>query len=587
MQRSGYRASGEAVASHCRRRYRLVSANQSLGLPNPDTSLWIVHYSKAASRDHIPSASIPIPPPIQAQVQQRRIIQAQGHLPRKEFMLHDRANWPMIHLPQGLARALGAAPQQAVAHRRGGSITQDAPLEEEEDVSRGDLFDFMTPRDISRLRYEQHHEWMEEVIQSPHPIKSIVPSDLGLGRKGVLEDLTRDFFDAPTSAIREPTNQPRAAAGKLATGKAQEFTQRAEAKLAEMQAELEKMKKIHARRVGKMERSTVLNNAEKRLRNAPNTADRRSLSHGSQIDVDQNKPRDAIDTIVGEVESVFGKKIEKTSNVTLIERGGLEDRAPSTPAAIERPSIQSPVKTATPSIPPTTTTATLSTSGPSAAAPETEARQPQVIPPPTSAQPPPADKTEPAAPSEDKPQILAQPTPSEPQSHVSGDDSNEASTTNEGNDQVETPQLDDLETNDNSIGQDDTNVEGQEWVMIDEDGGQNTEDLELPDVPDVQESHDDQQYSGQDTNQEQNPPAQQSQPQAPEPEPTAQTTQSQPNDDNGLDTPDFGIGGDFDTAGDALASYGNDDGDDELNLDGMEDSAFGDAFHPQEDEEMS
>merc|ERR1712080_575438 len=39
--------------------------------------------------------------------------------------------------------------------------------------------------------------------------------------------------------------------------------------------------------------------------------------------------------------------------------------------------------------------------------------------------------------------------------------------------------------------------------------------------------------------------------------------------------------GDVDTAGDALASY-DDDGNDELNLDGMDDSAFGDAFH-QED----
>ncbi|KIV93100.1 hypothetical protein PV10_04341 [Exophiala mesophila] len=607
MQRSGYRASGEAVASHCRRRYRLVGVNQGVGLPNPDTSLWIVHYSKAASRDHIPSASIPVPPQIQAQVQQRRIIQAQGHLPRKEFMLHDRANWPMIHLPQNLARALGAAPQ-AVAHRRGGSITQDTPLEDEEDVSRGDLFDFMTPRDISRLRYEQHHEWMEEVVQSPHPIKSIVPSDLGLGRKGVLEDLTRDFFDAPTSALREPSSQPPAAAGKLAAGKAQEFTKRAEAKLAEMRAELEKMKKIHARRVGRMERSTVLNTAEKRLRSAPNTTERRSLSHGSQADVDQNQAQDVLNTIVAEVESVFGKKIEKTSNVTLINRGGLEDRAPSTPAAIDRPSIQSPVKTARSSLPPTTS-ATVSPSGPSSTAPETESQQPQAIPAPSSTQQPPADKNEPA-PTEDKPQVSAQPTPGEPQSHASGDDSNEASTTNDGKDQIETPQVDIAESNGNNSGQEDTNMEGQEWVMIDEDGGQNGDDLELPDVPDVQETRDDQQYSGQSTHQEQSQPAQQAQTQtqapeqtqvqapeavkepSPRPELAAQTNQSQQNDDNGLDTPDFGIGGDFDnvdvdTAGDALASYGNDEGDDDLNLDGMEDSAFGDAFHPQEDEEMT
>jgi hypothetical protein len=60
-------------------------------------------------------------------------------------------------------------------------------------------------------------------------------------------------------------------------------------------------------------------------------------------------------------------------------------------------------------------------------------------------------------------------------------------------------------------------------------------------------------------------------------------------DDGQLNTPDFDIGGDFDnvevedTAGDALASYGDDE---DLNLDNMEGSAFGDAFHP-EDEDIS
>ena len=195
LHRSGYRAQGETMASHSRRRYRLTPSNPSL--PAPDPSLFIVHYSKASSRDTLPAAQIPVMQVVAQQIQQRRMIQSQGQLARKDFMLHDRSNWPQIHAPPGLARA-AAGQAGAVGHRRGPSVGQgEATLEEEEDVSRGDILDFMTPRDISRMRYEQHHEWMEEILESPYNIFQIVPGDLGLGRKGELEHLTKDFFDAP------------------------------------------------------------------------------------------------------------------------------------------------------------------------------------------------------------------------------------------------------------------------------------------------------------------------------------------------------------------------------------------------------
>ena len=51
-----------------------------------------------------------------------------------------------------------------------------------------------------------------------------------------------------------------------------------------------------------------------------------------------------------------------------------------------------------------------------------------------------------------------------------------------------------------------------------------------------------------------------------------------------IDAGDLGLGDDFDsvgnTAGDALAQYGEDN---DLDLDTMDDSAFGDAFHPHDD----
>jgi hypothetical protein len=46
-----------------------------------------------------------------------------------------------------------------------------------------------------------------------------------------------------------------------------------------------------------------------------------------------------------------------------------------------------------------------------------------------------------------------------------------------------------------------------------------------------------------------------------------------------FDTADFGSFDNLDTAGDALAEYGNDD---TMGLDLVDDSAFGDAFHGTE-----
>ena len=268
VHRSGYRAQGETMASHSRRRYRLMPLNPNL--PSPDPSLFIVHYSKAAGRDTLPAASIPVMAQVAQQMQQRRMIQTQGPLARKDFMLHDRSNWPQIPAPAGLARAV-AGQAAAVGHRRGTSAGQgEATLEEEEDVSRGDILDFMTPRDISRMRYEQHHEWMEEILESPYNIFQIVPGDLGLGRKGELEHLTKDFFDAPLTVGRETSGSAEPArVGKMERNTADDFKKRATDKIASMQAELEKMRQTHARRMERLQRATMLNSAEKRLRVAP------------------------------------------------------------------------------------------------------------------------------------------------------------------------------------------------------------------------------------------------------------------------------------------------------------------------------
>lgn len=564
------------MASHSRRRYRLLPGNPALGLPAPDPSLWLTHYSKASARDHVPSASIPLLPHVQALLQARRLIQTQGQLPRKEFMLHDRSNWPTIHLPPTVARAAVPVqvPANAVAHRRGASIAADTTLEEEEDVSRGDLLDFMTSKEISRIRYEQHHEWMEEVLESPYPTLSIIPPDLGLGRKGPLEELTKGFFDAPVSVTLESGNEPPRI-GKMADGQAEEFSKRASKKLADMQAELESMRKRHARRMEKLQRSSALTVAEKKLRTAPNVTERRDSSNTKSDNAQDTSSLDAVEEIVHSVETDTGKQITRTTTVTVVSRGGLEDRAKPTPVTVPPP-VPTPApqdKAANPSL-----------GGTGSSIP-----QPQQPTPTSASEQKSETKDLPGVSSEQKTSTdtsdNSQPTPSEQQPDQASNANQEAEAATDETQVDDVPQVEDEGMDVNMEGLDDApdqdgNQDSNEWVMIEqEEAGQGQEDLDIPDMPDLPTEN----QPGEDQDRaEQNNNAT-----AAATTSIQQEEQVPPAPETGLDTPDFDMGGDFDnvdvdTAGDALASYGN-DGDD-LNLDDVEDSAFGDAFHPEEDD---
>ncbi|EXJ76262.1 uncharacterized protein A1O5_00770 [Cladophialophora psammophila CBS 110553] len=579
LQRAGFRATGEVMATHSRRRYRLLPGNPAHGLPNPDPSLWLTHYSKASPRDHVPAANIPIMPHVHALLQQRRMIQSQGQLPRKEFMLHDRSNWPTMHLPPGATR--GAAQGQippGIGHRRGASITQDTTVEEEEDVSRGDLLDFMAPRDISRVRYEQHHEWMEELIESPYPTLSIIPSDLGFGRKGQLEELTKDFFDAPISATREPSNGPAPRVGKMPAGRADDFIKRASEKLAKMQQELEEMRNRHARRMEKLRRSTTLTTAEKKLRTVSDVTERPSISKdGTSGDADF-APRDAIDEIMNTVESHMGQKLTKTNTVTLISKGGLEDRTQIAAVPVEPPApvVASPQK----AIHPPVTAESASTQQQLQPQPQL---QPQALQAATAREEPkPEEKDSAMTTSEQQIPVETETGPAPPEAQPVQSTDVEQQPETDTNQQAENlPQMDDIGADVNMDGMDDqldtANQDADEWVMIGEEGGQN--DMEFPEMSN-EGQQDESQPAAEGT---EDKPSGQSTSNQPQP------VQAQPTPDGALNTPDFGMGGDFDnvevdTAGDALASYENDE---ELNLDALEGSAFGDAFHPEEDEEIS
>lgn len=574
--RAGYKPNAEQVATHSRKRWRLVPNNQ-MQIGNPDPCLWLIHYSKAQMRDQHPASSLPVPPHIAQSFQQRAAIIRGGQLPRKDFMLHDRSSWPIITLPASVTRVAASAGQLAPGHRRGGSLQlqeHQATLEEEEDVSRGDALDFMTPRDISRMRYEQHHEWMEEILESHYASMHIVPSDLGLGRKGPLESLTNGFFTAPTSTVHDPINGK---VGKLPPGKSDEFTKQAEQKLVEMQAELDKMKQDHARRMEKLKRTTVLGHAERKLRNM-STAD------------------DSYKAIGAKVQELVGKKIEPVQHINLVSRGGMQDikpivtspqqtfqhgqgNMPHYPAqgAQSQPQRQ-PQPPQQPQQP-----QTQSQTQPQAqvsAQRQQQTQQAQTQQQTRQIQSSQALTEQPHSPVQQQQPKLSQEQSKEPQDPntavASGDTT--ANTQTSQVQQISDPQpnpdtpITPMENNDavsnsNDLDLDDSgdqdlmtgddNNDAGDWDMLTDQAGDNQTPAEEQQVNDQQPSSNPQTAT---TNQ--------------------QVTQSNNNTPGG-ETNDFDMVTDFDTnmdtAGDALADYGG--ADDDLNL---EESAFGDAFHSHE-----
>lgn len=377
LHRSGYHPPNENMATHSRKRYRIVSCKIP-NAPQPDPSLWIVHYSRAPPNEHVPSVRIPVSPQVQNMMAQRRFLQSQGQLARKDFLLHDRNNWPTINLPpqmgaQGFAQPQ-AAYQNAAAARPGfyppqghpGAVPPGAAQAkmarshrvpstamaaaaadfalEDEDVSSGDAIDLLTPREVSKMRYVQHHEWMEEIFASPYAISQITPVSLGLGRKGELESLTTGFFDAPSGKSvsaegEEAGDAPEAT--KMEPAKAEEFADRVAKKVAGMTAEIEKLKKQHARRMERFNRSSLFKDAELRLRDAAaNPAETGAevwrlegrviipAEEGGtpQLDYLEEKAKYKVDDVIRDVETAWKKQIMPEPKVSCVEKGGLLEK---------------------------------------------------------------------------------------------------------------------------------------------------------------------------------------------------------------------------------------------------------------------
>lgn len=571
--RTGYKPQAENVATHARRRYRLVATTQ-MGMNNPDPSLWLIHYSKAAPENRLPVAQLPVAPHTAQIFQARQLIQRSGPLPRKEFLLHDRSQWPMIALPTGISKP--GAGQLVGGHRRGGSIDQQAMIEEEEDVSRGDVLDFITPREISRMRYEQHHEWMEEILESPYATKQIVPSELGLGKKGTMEVFTNGFFTAPMSHSQDPLTGP---VGKLGSVKADEFTKHADSKLAEMQADLEKMKQQHIRRMEKLKRTTDLGMAERKVRN-------------------MNPADDSYKTVAAHVQNMMGRKIDIVHRVHQVSKGGQQDI---------KPIVRQPQYTAPQNAYQMQQQQQMQLQAQSQAQVNQQQQQQQRSQPQPSQQTPsipqqaqqpqpqntpqtqiPSTIAQPSAQPQNQ-QVTTQPQPSssttqqqvqQQTSQTQPQPQTETSSTQSAQQSVAVPAKEPVEPTDTQSTHDSGNAQMQNNDALD--GG----DMNVDDYGDVDNGNADgddwdmlvdQSGGADDQNVDDQGDAEPDALQADMPDTTSPPQQDQNTHNLTGETNDFDMVTDFDanmdTAGDALADYGADD---DLNLD---DSAFGDAFH--------
>ncbi|RMZ73682.1 SWI SNF and RSC complexes subunit ssr4 [Pyrenophora seminiperda CCB06] len=341
VHNAGYHYPHEPYAMHARHRYRIAAGPGTI-----DPNLWLVHYKPADPQSRIPASQIPIPRDVHAMIQMRVQLQQAGPLQRKDFMLVDQANWPKVEFgqpalrgpqpyynPMQPGRPYAAQPPPAKRQRlpaqaqprqpAAGPIIPDNSLEEEENATQ-DAFDFLTPREISLSRYKQHHEWMEEVFSSPHPVGKIAPIDLGLGLMGELAPLTAGILDVPGAENVEPGKDTYQIKNyyKLEPEQLKDFEKRVSEYTTNEQAEIDKMKAEHAKKMAQLKRTRTYIKAERRLRD---------LSRSTESDGDSMDP---VEEVVQDLEKSLGVTFDAKKALVCVDKGGfIEPQAPSPPKA--------------------------------------------------------------------------------------------------------------------------------------------------------------------------------------------------------------------------------------------------------------
>ncbi|KAI1328375.1 hypothetical protein F5Y16DRAFT_369529 [Xylariaceae sp. FL0255] len=363
LHKTGY-AHGEPFATHSRRRFRLIPPSApNPNAPQVDPSLWIVHYGPVENNERLPTHMLPRDPRTQQIMETRAYLHRCGQIQRKEFILSDRVNWPQINYPQGPSRqpmysAANRGVPQAMAYpphatSAGGPPSKrprtNAPAhgpphpiaamgqpdyEDDEDTSRGDLFDLLTPRDICISRYKQNHEWMEEILSSAYRMGQIGFADLGLGLKGELSSLTEGIFEAQGSdAVAQPPTKP--ATTHLDPEQAAEFRKRVNDRIDSTKADIEKMIAEHAQQMAKFKQNSLITAAERELRTAiDDTGSQPLMLDGSAEEADEGSARwpskhyRKVDDIVSQVEAHLNRHAEVIHDLRRIHQGGYQEPVP-------------------------------------------------------------------------------------------------------------------------------------------------------------------------------------------------------------------------------------------------------------------
>jgi len=189
---------------------------------------------------------------------------------------------------------------------------------------------------------------MEEILSSPYGIHQIIPADLGLGVRGELANLTDGIFDAPY----DPDNdvEKNTYVGRLNTEKAEQFRARTTERIAETNKEIEKMKAKHAKRLAKFKKGSLLSLAEKELRTAVTDPsdigpeywrlEGRADDDESGDEKAESKVSSKVDDILAQVEASLGRHAVAIQEIRRIQDGGFEEAVIASPSPVL--ALQSP-----------------------------------------------------------------------------------------------------------------------------------------------------------------------------------------------------------------------------------------------------
>jgi hypothetical protein len=180
-------------------------------------------------------------------------------------------------------------------------------------------------------------------MSSPYPVGQIIPVDLGLGLRGELSSMTDGIFQAP-NGLEQTQN---GITGRLDPEKAEEFRKRVAERIANTNAEIEKMKIKHAKRMAKFKRGALVVKAEHQLRTAvhdPNDVGPEYWRLEGKIDDNEDaedlkkvtSARGKVDDIVAQVEATLGRHVVTVEEIKRIQDGGLEESKPIESVPISR-----------------------------------------------------------------------------------------------------------------------------------------------------------------------------------------------------------------------------------------------------------